>query len=276
MRWYVRPASVVALARRASYVFVVADRPAPICIDDIDVDAMAQVLELAARPISHDALAEISSADAIAMLLDLGVLVETTAPSPAPTALTSKRCKRMVLGLTGSVAVAGALDHVIALADGFAEHIDIVISEGAQAFVVPRVYEYYGFTTWRDMYAPAHGVAVPHKHLAAAELVLIAPASATTLQRIASGACSDLLSLVVAMTTAPVVVAPSMNAQMWRHPPIQRNVAQLRADGIWVIEPGLGKPVAARGEVGVGGGAFDIAGLLRGLAAILDQRSAEQ
>ena len=91
------------------------------------------------------------------------------------------------------------------------------------------------------------------------------------LHKLASGACSDLVSLIVAATKAPVVVAPSMNPEMWTHPAIQRNVAQLRADGVWVIEPGLGFEVGQRDAIGVGPANFQIGSLLRGLAAILHQ-----
>ena len=73
----------------------------------------------------------------------------------------------------------------------------------------------------------------------------------------------DLTSLVVAITAAPVVVAPSMNPRMWKHPPIARNVAQLREDGIWVIEPGVGGAAADRSDRGVGGAMIAGEGLFR-------------
>jgi phosphopantothenoylcysteine decarboxylase/phosphopantothenate--cysteine ligase len=230
---------------------------------------MANVLALAARPISREELAAASSDDAIASLVELGVLAVVDAPSPPAIATPPERCKHLVIGLTGAIGVAGALDLVVELAARFAERVDVVISEGATRFIQPRLYAYHGFATWLDPFEPAHGVAVPHKHLAGADLVLVAPASASTLSKLAAGACADLLGLVVAITKAPVVLVPSMNPQMWRHPPIQRNVAQLREDGFWIVEPGLGTPVAARDEVGVGGGGVDIAGLIRALDTIL-------
>ena len=84
-----------------------------------------------------------------------------------------------------------------------------------------------------------------HVHLASrAEIIAVIPASAHALQRLATGACSDLLSLTVAATKAPVVLFPAMNANMWRHRAIARNVAQLRADGCYVVEPGPGFEVS--------------------------------
>lgn len=65
------------------------------------------------------------------------------------------------------------------------------------------------------------------------------PASACYCHRLANGASSDLLSMTVAATTSPVVVVPVMNAAMWNHKAVQRNVQQMREDGMYVIEPSL-------------------------------------
>ena len=82
------------------------------------------------------------------------------------------------------------------------------------------------------------GKTVPHIALAKnADLVAVMPATAGSISRLATGACSDLLSLVAIATTAPVVVAPTMNTAMWDNPAVRRNVDQLRADGVYVVEP---------------------------------------
>lgn len=268
--WYVRPDGLVAIARGDSYLFAIPGKP-PVRIEGVDVEAMAQVLALAVQPIARTALLEASSEDAIAALLDMGVLVETAAPiDEAPPA---KRVKRMVICLGGAIGVVGALDHALAFARRFAERVDVVIGEGARHFIQPKLFAYYGFTTWLDPFEPAHGANVPHEYLAInADVVLVASASASTLHKLASGACSDLTSLIVAATRAPVVVAPSMNPQMWLHPPVARNVAQLRADGIWVVEPTLGRVVADLSQSGVGSGYFDPAQMMNALTAILEQQ----
>jgi SAM-dependent methyltransferase len=94
----------------------------------------------------------------------------------------------------------------------------------------------------RDARAP-----VPHVNLAEwAELVLVYPASATTLSRIATGDCSDLVAAIVAATRAPVAVVPSMNDAMYGSPAVQANLATLRDHGRYVVHPALGVEVAHR------------------------------
>jgi phosphopantothenoylcysteine decarboxylase/phosphopantothenate--cysteine ligase len=83
-----------------------------------------------------------------------------------------------------------------------------------------------------------------------ADVFLIAPATANTLFKLAHGACDDLLSTLAAARTCPLIVAPAMNRQMWDNPPNQRNVAQLRADGVSVFGPASG--AQACGETGEG------------------------
>ena len=256
MDWYVRAPGLIAIAGSASYLFVVPGRD-PIRIDGLDVEAMARVIGAAGLPIGHAELSASCDEAAIASLVDLGVLIRGTeaelAPPRAPRAARARPCKRIVVGLSGAISVTTMLGHLVAIADGFADEVDVIVSEGARRFVRPELFAYYGFRVWTDPFEPAHGFTVPHSHLAAAaELVLVAPASASMLHKLATGACSDLISLVVAATAAPVVVAPSTNPAMWRHPPVQRNVAQLRADGRWVVEPQAGARLSNPDELGVG------------------------
>lgn len=279
MDWYLRPSKVVAISRDTSFLFVVPGR-GPVVLDEIDVDAMASVLALCARPVDHATLAEASSEEAIEKLVGLGVLERGTQDSlvgrePTRQPIANKRCRHVVVALSGAVSVTGAIERATAIADLFADEVDVVISEGARQFIQPRVVEYHGLRAWLDPFEPAHGAPVPHEYLAQkTDLVLVSPASASMLHRLASGECSDLTSLIVAATKAPVIVVPAMNPQMWLHPPIQRNVQQLREDGIWVVEPGLGFIVAQRDQGGVGGGGVDRDGLLRALDAILTMHAA--
>ena len=80
--------------------------------------------------------------------------------------------------------------------------------------------------------------------------MVVAPASANSLAKIACGLADDLLSTLALTVTCPVLLAPAMNCEMWSKPPVQRNVAQLQADGFHIIGPGSGW--LSCGEVGPG------------------------
>lgn len=84
----------------------------------------------------------------------------------------------------------------------------------------------------------------------AADMVLVCPATADLLAKMAHGIADDLASTLLLATDKPVVVAPAMNVRMWLHPATQRNVAQIKADGVKVIEPNEGD--MACGEFGPG------------------------
>jgi phosphopantothenoylcysteine decarboxylase/phosphopantothenate--cysteine ligase len=270
---YQRCPGLVATASASRYLFIVPGR-SPVMLEDIDVPAMAELLECAALPIARDALLEAVDEQAVATLLDLGVLIEAPEGQEEEAHAPRKRCKTLVIGLSGAISVIHAHRYVVELAHRFAENVEVIVSEGARAFVRPEVFTYHGLRVWTDPFTPAHGIAVPHAHLASvADAVLVAPASANMLHKLATGACSDLISLVVAATSAPVIVAPSTNPTMWKHPPIQRNIAQLRADGAWVIDPWLGTTL--RQQVGVGVLGFSTLELVRALDVILP-RSPEQ
>ena len=94
--------------------------------------------------------------------------------------------------------------------------------------------------TWVDAFDRRDGVHVPHVVLGqSADCLLVMPASAACCCRLAQGACSDLLSLTVSATTAPVVVVQVMNTAMWNHAAVQRNIQLMRDDGMYVVEPSL-------------------------------------
>ncbi len=277
-QWYVRDPAVVAASRGDRFLFLSPDR-SPVVIRDLDAEALASLLARTAVPTPGHVLAEMCSPEALDLLVEHGVLWRGDEAAladrlPRPRSAGPRRCRRAVVGISGAISAAGMLAEVINIADHLADEVDVVLTEAATRFVQPAVFEYWGLRTWLDPFEPRHGATVPHIHLATrADLVLIAPASASTLHRLASGSCSDLLSLVVAATAAPVAVAPVMNGRMWRSLAVSRNVAQLRADGIWIIEPGLGFEVSDRGQAGdVGGAGYGRSpgGLVRALGAILD------
>jgi 3-polyprenyl-4-hydroxybenzoate decarboxylase len=192
--------------------------------------------------------------------------VRRAATAPLP-------CHRLVLGVTGAVQAAFLAPAIHRLAHDFAAKVDVVLTRAARRFITPHAIAALGVDVWHDPFERRAGIRVPHAHLAeAAELVVVLPASANALFRLAHGSCSDLLSLVVAGTRAPVVLVPSMSAAMWSHPAVRRNVGRLRDDGAFVIEPGPGRAAGADatctvGGLGLGG---DSANLLGALRAVLE------
>jgi hypothetical protein len=150
-------------------------------------------------------------------------------------------CTHLVVGLTGSI-LAGLMAPVIVSLcyAGFHGQLDLILTDAALHFATRDFFEGYGIRTWVDAFERRERVHVPHVALGhAADCVLVMPASAACCQRLAHGACTDLLSMTVAATTAPVVIAPGMNTTMWNHAAVQRNVQRLREDGMYVIEPAL-------------------------------------
>ena len=129
--------------------------------------------------------------------------------------------------------------------------VRVVMSAGARRFVQPLTFQ--AITAERvvtDLFDPDHA-GVQHVQLAAAhDLVVVAPASANTIARLAGGAADDVVAATVLASPAPVLVAPAMESTMWEKPATRRNVAQLAADGMTIIPPGTGR--LASGAYGIG------------------------
>lgn len=150
-------------------------------------------------------------------------------------------CKCVVVGISGTFQVIGSnmIGMVAGLKGTFAEEVHVILTENATKFVKPEVFSHYGLSVWLTNFETRGQINVPHMALAAQADLVFVMATASTIQKLANGACSDLLSLVVAATEAPVVVAPTMNPLMESHAPVRRNLDRLRADGFYIVEPGL-------------------------------------
>lgn len=159
--------------------------------------------------------------------------------------------RRIVLGVTGGIAAYKAAELVRLLGKAGA-NVHVVLSEGGARFVTAVTFQALsGNTVWSDLWDARMGNNMAHIDLGRdADAILIAPATADFLARLAQGRSDDLLSTLCLARDAPLIVAPAMNRQMWASPPTQRNVAQLRADGVTVFGPGAGDQ--ACGEVGMG------------------------
>jgi len=159
--------------------------------------------------------------------------------------------RRIVLGVTGGIAAYKAAELTRELVREGA-HVRVVMTRGAQDFVGALTFQALsGERVRTELLDEAAEAAMGHIELARwAELVLIAPASADALARLAQGRADDLLSTVVLATRAPVLVAPAMNHAMWAHPATQANTDTLRERGVGVVGPASGDQ--ACGETGSG------------------------
>jgi len=159
--------------------------------------------------------------------------------------------RRIVLGVSGGIAAYKAPDLVRRLRERGAE-VQVVMTAGAQRFVTPTTFQAVaGREVRAELWDPAAEAAMGHIELARwAELILLAPATADLIARLASGRADDLLTTLVLATDARVVLAPAMNRLMWSHPATQANIAILRHRGVEVLGPGRGEQ--ACGETGDG------------------------
>ncbi len=159
--------------------------------------------------------------------------------------------RRIVLGVTGSIAAYKAAEVASGLTQAGAE-VDVILTAGAGRFITPLTFRSLTLRpVYSDMYDPATVLAEQHVALArGADAVVIAPATATTLARIANGLADDLLSLTVLATTAPVLLAPAMDSQMYLNPATQANIAILEERGYRFVGPAFGR--LASGYVGPG------------------------
>lgn len=158
---------------------------------------------------------------------------------------------RLLLVIGGGIAAYKALE-LIRLVRAAGGSVIPVLTRAAQQFITPMaaaaLAEHRAFTELFDLKDEAE---MGHIRLSReADLILVCPATADLLARMAAGLADDLATTLLLATDTPVMVAPAMNVRMWQHPATQANVATLRARGVTVIEPDVG-PMAC-GEQGPG------------------------
>jgi phosphopantothenoylcysteine decarboxylase/phosphopantothenate--cysteine ligase len=158
---------------------------------------------------------------------------------------------RILLGVTGGIAAYKSPDLVRRLIEKGAE-VQVVMTEAAQKFVSPMTFQAVSGRPVRvGLWDEAAEAAMGHIELARwAQLVLVAPATADFMARLAGGRADDLLATLCLATEAPVVLAPAMNRLMWANKATQSNVGILESRGIRLLGPAAGNQ--ACGEVGVG------------------------
>lgn len=158
---------------------------------------------------------------------------------------------RVVLGVSGGIAAYKAAEIVRALVKR-GDEVRVVMTQGAQEFITPMTLQVLsGNPVGTELFDPTYESEIGHIELARwADVVLIAPATANTIAKIANGMADDLLTTVVLATTAPVVVAPAMNTQMYFNRLVRRNLHTLAEAGMSVVEADSGE--LACKEVGAG------------------------
>jgi phosphopantothenoylcysteine decarboxylase/phosphopantothenate--cysteine ligase len=145
--------------------------------------------------------------------------------------------KRILIGVCGGVAAYKTAMLVSQLAQRNYD-VRVVMTKSAQSFVgVATFAALGGRSVVTDMFDPAFPLG-PHIELArGADILCVAPATANFLAKAALGSADDLLAALYLCFEGPVVVAPAMNCEMWSKPAVQRNVQQLRDDGVFIVDP---------------------------------------
>jgi phosphopantothenoylcysteine decarboxylase / phosphopantothenate---cysteine ligase len=159
--------------------------------------------------------------------------------------------KRILLGLTGGIAAYKAAELTRLLGQAGAQ-VRVVMTAAAGRFITPVTMQALsGNPVYSDLWDAGVPNNMAHIELSRdCDAIVVAPASADFLAKLAQGLCDDLLSTLCLARECPLLVAPAMNLQMWDKPATQRNVKQLAADGIAILGPASGDQ--ACGEVGMG------------------------
>jgi phosphopantothenoylcysteine decarboxylase / phosphopantothenate---cysteine ligase len=158
---------------------------------------------------------------------------------------------KIVLGITGGIAAYKAAELVRLLIKNDID-VQVVMTKSACEFITPVTMQALsGRPVALDMWDNRVDNGMPHIEISRhADAILIAPASADFMAKLVHGSADDLLSTLCLARDCPLLVAPAMNKQMWENPATQRNMAQLKADGITTLGPAAGEQ--ACGEIGLG------------------------
>jgi phosphopantothenoylcysteine decarboxylase/phosphopantothenate--cysteine ligase len=179
------------------------------------------------------------------------------------------RGRELLLGVTGGIAAYKTADVCSKLVQAGAG-VTVVMTESAERFIGPTTFEALtGRPVYRNLFQPVEHFRGEHIGLAdRAELLVVAPATANFMAEVAHGFAGDLLSTLTLTVTCPLLMAPAMNCEMWAKASVQRNVAQLRDDGVLFVEPGSGW--LSCGKIGAGRMA-EPAEILAAISSILEK-----
>ena len=173
-------------------------------------------------------------------------------PEQSPPELTAVSARRVLLVIGGGIAAYKSLDLIRRLQD-HGVTVRCILTKAAQEFVTPLAAgALAGGQVFTDLFDPKSEFDVGHIRLARdTDLIVVAPATADLMAKMAGGHADDLASAVLLATDKPILIAPAMNPMMWSHKATQRNLAQLIDDGVATVGPNAGE-MAERGEAGTG------------------------
>jgi phosphopantothenoylcysteine decarboxylase/phosphopantothenate--cysteine ligase len=159
--------------------------------------------------------------------------------------------RRIVIGVCGGIASYKAIELVSRLQQAGAV-VDVLLSERAEEFIRPLTFSTVSHRpVYSDLWEPSGRAAELHIEIGeGADLLAVVPATANTIARLAHGLADNMLTAVALATKAPLLLAPAMHHHMYTHPATQANLDLLRARGVVVIEPEVGR--LASGEIGIG------------------------
>jgi phosphopantothenoylcysteine decarboxylase/phosphopantothenate--cysteine ligase len=159
--------------------------------------------------------------------------------------------KRILVGICGGIASYKAVELVSRLQQAGAL-VDVIMSERADEFVRPLTFSSLSHRpVYSDLWEPSGRAAETHIALAEeAELLVVVPATANTIAKLAHGVADNMLTAVALATKAPLLLVPAMHQNMYTHPATQANITLLRERGVFIVEPEVGR--LASGEVGIG------------------------
>jgi len=159
--------------------------------------------------------------------------------------------KTIILGITGSIAAYKAADIASKLVQAGAT-VEVIMTESATKFIAPlTLRNITGRPVVSDMFEPAAEFNIEHVALAeAADVIVIAPATANVIAKLTAGISDDMLTCTVLATKVPVILAPAMNVNMLQNPVTQDNLAKLKARGFTIVDPIYGR--LASGKIGLG------------------------
>src|SRR5205823_784795 len=165
--------------------------------------------------------------------------------SGAPVMIDAVRGRFVVLGVTGSIAAYKSIELARRLTQAGAT-VQVVMSRSATEFVRPITFQALTYRPVEvEMFQIQDERAAGHVAMGReANVIVVAPATAHVISRLANGMADDLIATTVLATSAPVVIAPAMETHMWQNPATQENIARLRARGVRVVDPESG-PLAS-------------------------------